>query len=143
MSEPSAGPKKKIPVWIWIAGGVVVLAMLGTLFGGDDAPPEAQPEPAPAEISESAPEMESDTAGPDFAIATVQERYESDCFANLGDSFDYRYEESRDAMREGYVYVRVGEDVLQFAVGLNESAGTFLTSPANEFTVEKLDEAGC
>ena len=75
MNEPTEAPKKKIPVWVWIVGGVLVLGGIGSLTGGGDeadlsepqgieatetveaapadeaaVPDESQPEPEPAEF---------------------------------------------------------------------------------------------
>jgi hypothetical protein len=36
MSEPTEAAKKKIPIWVWIVGGVLVLAGLGSIVGGND-----------------------------------------------------------------------------------------------------------
>jgi hypothetical protein len=46
----------------------------------------------PSENLELAPEKTSTSVGADFAIQTVKERYEVDCFAGLGDETVYRYE---------------------------------------------------
>jgi hypothetical protein len=135
---------KKVPVWLWVVGGVLVLGVIGIISGGDDDTPQvAAPDPVPAEVSPAPEEAGPEATTSDFAIATVEERYEAECFANLGESFEYRYEISPEAMREGFVYVSVGGDVLQFAVGMNNNTGSFLTVPHNEFTVEKLEQAGC
>ncbi len=80
----------------------------------------------------------------DFAIQTVKERYEVDCFAGLGDETVYRYEENAGGtMREGFVYATVGGNILQFAVGVNTNSGAFLTFPENEITIELLESVGC
>jgi len=88
------------------------------------------------------PETNSDDSA--FAIQTVKDRYESDCFAGLGEETASRYEASPGGtMREGFVYVSVGGNVLQFSVGTNENSGGFLTFPTNDLTIELLESVGC
>lgn len=87
-----------------------------------------------------------DTSNEDseFAIQTVKDRYEADCFAGLGAETVYRYEASPGGtMREGFVYASVGGDILQFSVGVNENSGSFLTFPTNDLTIELLESVGC
>lgn len=79
-----------------------------------------------------------------FAIQTVKDRFESDCFASLGGETAYRYEQNPGGtMREGFVYASVAGNVLQFSVGLNENTGSFLTLPADDLTTEILESVGC
>jgi hypothetical protein len=98
----------------------------------------------PSENLELPPEKTPTSVDADFAIQTVKERYEVDCFAGLGDETLYRYEENAGGtMREGFVYATVGGNVLQFAVGVNTNSGAFLTFPENEITIELLESVGC
>ena len=50
-AQPEDTAKKKTPVWVWVIAGVVALALLGSLFGGDDSD-ESASEPAPAVVEE-------------------------------------------------------------------------------------------
>lgn len=155
MSSDSVSPKsRKIPVWVWVVGVIFLLLLIIGLISGGGESEESVTEPAsvsesiePVEtvVEEENASPEEDTASESgaSAIETVKQRFEADCFAGLGSEFSYRYEVSPDEMREGYVYVSVDGDVLQFAVGLNPNTGAFLTFPSNDFTVEKLSEAGC
>ena len=98
----------------------------------------------PVDSFEPTPEGIPTSVDADFAIQTVKERYEVDCFAGLGDETVYRYEENAGGtMREGFVYATVGGNVLQFAVGVNTNSGAFLTFPENEITIELLESVGC
>ena len=98
----------------------------------------------PTENMEPAPEETSSSVDADFAIQTVKDRFEVDCFAGLGEETAYRYEENPGGtMREGFVYATVGGNILQFAVGVNENSGAFLTFPENETTIELLESVGC
>jgi hypothetical protein len=98
----------------------------------------------PAESSEPAPQETSTPADADFAIQTVKERFEVDCFAGLGDETSYRYEENPGGtMREGFVYASVGGNILQFSVGMNENTGSFITLPTGDLTIELLESVGC
>jgi hypothetical protein len=99
---------------------------------------------ASSESLEPTPEETSTSQDADFAIQTVKERYEVDCFAGLGEETVYRYEESPGGtMREGFVYASVGGNILQFSVGLNENSGSFLTFPTDDLTIELLESVGC
>jgi len=49
MTDASETTKKKIPVWVWIVGGVLVLGGIGSLLGGEDDPVS---EPSPAAVQE-------------------------------------------------------------------------------------------
>lgn len=64
MSEPTEAAKKKIPVWVWIVGGVLVLGGIGSLTGGGDEAevPQSQSveESEAAEASPSAEETGQD-----------------------------------------------------------------------------------
>lgn len=87
-------------------------------------------------------EIESDESA--FAIQTVRDRFEVDCFSGLGAETVYRYETSPGGtMRDGFVYASVGGNVLQFSVGANEGSGSFLTLPTNDVTIELLESVGC
>jgi hypothetical protein len=98
----------------------------------------------PLENSEPTPQETSSSADADFAIQTVKERFEVDCFAGLGDETSYRYEENPGGtMREGFVYASVGGNILQFSVGLNENTGSFITLPTDDLTIELLESVGC
>ena len=98
----------------------------------------------PTDNLEPLPEETSASVDADFAIQTVKDRYEVDCFAGLGEETAYRYEENPGGtMREGFVYATVGGNVLQFAVGVNTNSGEFLTFPENEITIELLESVGC
>jgi hypothetical protein len=98
----------------------------------------------PTDNLEPLPEETSASVDADFAIQTVKDRYEVDCFAGLGEETAYRYEENPGGtMREGFVYATVGGNVLQFAVGVNTNSGAFLTFPENEITIELLESVGC
>jgi hypothetical protein len=98
----------------------------------------------PSDIIEPTTEGTPTSVDADFAIQTVKERYEVDCFAGLGDETLYRYEENAGGtMREGFVYATVGGNILQFAVGVNANSGAFLTFPENEITIELLESVGC
>lgn len=100
--------------------------------------------PSGVEPAEPTPEEASTSAAAVFAIQTVKERFEVDCFADLGEGTVYRYEDNpRGTMREGFVYASVGGNILQFAVGVNENTGAFLTLPENEITTELLESVGC
>lgn len=155
MSGDSVSPKKRrIPVWVWVVAGIfLLLIILGLISGGGESEETVtdsatvsettEPDESPAEEQSPSTEDSALSEAEAFAIETVKQRYESDCFKGLGSEFTYRYEISPDEMREGYVYVSVDGEVLQFAVGLNPNTGAFLTVPSNEFTVDKLSEAGC
>ena len=68
MSEPVEGAKRKTPIWVWIVGGVLVLAGLGSIVGGDD---EGSPETQLAETTETVEpepvEAEPESEGPSDA----------------------------------------------------------------------------
>ena len=99
---------------------------------------------ASSESLEPTPEETSTSVDADFAIQTVKDRYEVDCFAGLGEETVYRYEENPGGtMREGFVYASVGGNILQFSVGLNENTGSFITLPSDDLTVELLESVGC
>jgi hypothetical protein len=98
----------------------------------------------PTENLEPPSEETPTSVDADFAIQTVKDRYEVDCFAGLGEGTAYRYEENPGGtMREGFVYATVGGNILQFAVGVNTNSGAFLTFPENEITIELLESVGC
>jgi hypothetical protein len=98
----------------------------------------------PTENLEPTPDGTSTSVDADFAIQTVKERYEVDCFVGLGEETAYRYEKNPGGtMREGFVYATVGGNVLQFAVGVNTNSGKFLTFPESEITIELLESVGC
>lgn len=64
MSEPIEGAKRKIPIWVWIVGGVLVLAGLGSIVGGDDEQVSPQESESTAEVEAPPSEQgtdESDT----------------------------------------------------------------------------------
>lgn len=118
----------------------LTIGLLIILTGCSSSPSSVEP----SENFEPTPEETSTSVDGDFAIQTVKERYEVDCFAGLGDETVYRYEENAGGtMREGFVYASVGGNVLQFAVGVNENTGAFLTFPENEITIELLESVGC
>ena len=98
----------------------------------------------PTDNLEPTPEETSTSVDADFAIQTVKDRYEVDCFAGLGEGTVYRYEENPGGtMREGFVFASVGGNILQFSVGLNENSGSFLTFPTDDLTIELLESVGC
>jgi len=134
--------KKKMPVWVWIVAGVFALGLIGSLISSGDSDEEAL---APVETAEEMiEEPASATADGDFYINLVEERFAADCFVNLSESIDYRYEEDPGGtLRDGFVYVNAGGDILQFAVGTNPDSGAVLTVPHNEITLELLERAGC
>ena len=102
------------------------------LLTGCSAPPAAE-----------TPEISSETA--DFAIQTVKDRYEVDCFSKLGDSTIYRFEPwtiEDGSQREGTVYASVGGNIIEFSVGLFPNGGYF-TAPADDFSIETLESVGC
>jgi TM2 domain-containing membrane protein YozV len=140
--DDSSSPTKGLPVWVWLVGGVLVLAVFGSFLGGgaDDSTAPAENTEVATPPADEAPEVDaSDSADADFAIATVRDRYEADCFAYIGEDPQYRYEaDTGGTMREGFVFVSVGGEVLQFGVGINDTSGNFLTTPFNEYTVELL-----
>jgi hypothetical protein len=87
---------------------------------------------------------EASNSDADFAIETVKERYETDCFIPLGESPVYKYEENAGGtLREGFVYVTIGGQILQFSVGANPDTGAFLTVPHNMETLDALESVGC
>jgi PBP1b-binding outer membrane lipoprotein LpoB len=118
----------------------IAIGLLIVLTGCASSPSSTEP----TDNLEPAPDETSTSVDADFAIQTVKERYEVDCFAGLGDETVYRYEENAGGtMREGFVYASVGGNILQFAVGVNENTGAFLTFPENEITTELLESVGC
>lgn len=130
----SSGGAMKTKTTVIVIGLLIVLT--GCASGQNGVAPTQSMEPAPEETSTS--------VDADFAIQTVKDRYEVDCFAGLGEETAYRYEENPGGtMREGYVYATVGGNVLQFAVGVNTNSGAFLTFPENEITIELLESVGC
>jgi hypothetical protein len=103
------------------------------LLTGCSAPPAAE-----------TPDLSSETA--DFAIQTVKDRYEVDCLAKLGDPVSYRFEPwtiEDDSQREGTVYASVGGKIIDFSVGFFPNEGGYFTVPANIYSIEALDDAGC
>ena len=119
---------------------VMVTGLLIVLTGCASSPSSV----APLESSEPTPQETSTSADADFAIQTVKERFEVDCFAGLGDETSYRYEENPGGtIREGFVYASVGGNILQFSVGLNENTGSFITLPTDDLTIELLESVGC
>jgi hypothetical protein len=89
------------------------------------------------------PEVSSETA--DFAIQTVKDRYEVDCFAKLGDPVSYRFEPwtiEDDSQREGTVYASVGGNIIELSVGFFPNGGYF-TAPVDDFSIETLESVGC
>jgi len=102
------------------------------LLTGCSAPPAAE-----------TPEVSSETA--DFAIQTVMDRYEVDCFSKLGDSTTYRFEPwtiEDDSQREGTVYASVGGNIIELSVGFFPNGGYF-TAPVDDFSVQTLESVGC
>lgn len=119
---------------------VIAIGLLIALAGCASSPDSVEP----TNNLDPATEETSTTGDGDFAIQTVKDRYEVDCFAGLGDETAYRYEESPGGtMREGFVYASVGGNILQFAVGTNQNSGGYLTFPHNEITIELLESVGC
>jgi hypothetical protein len=74
-------------------------------------------------------------------------RYENDCFRALGGSPQYRYKEApkQGGLRQGFIYVLVGDKQLVFAVRESpiSDVGAILTIPHNDFTVRQLALVGC
>jgi hypothetical protein len=105
------------------------------LLTGCSAPPDAE--------TPDTPEVSSETA--DFAIQTVKDRYEVDCFAKLGDSTTYRFEPwtiEDGSQREGTVYASVGGNIIELSVGFFPNGGYF-TAPVDDFSIETLESVGC
>lgn len=99
--------------------------------------------PPATETPQETPEVSSETA--DFAIQTVKDRYEVDCFAKLGDSTTYRFEPwtiEDDSEREGTVYASVGGKIIELSVGFFPNGGYF-TAPVDDFSLETLESVGC
>lgn len=125
-----------------IISSVSVVLLLAGCSAGSGQSEISEPEQESTN-SESSNENSESTDKSEFAIATVKERFESDCFSALGSDTSYRYEPDSEGMREGYVYASVGGSVLKFSVGVNTNTGAFLTIPDNDSTIELLESVGC
>lgn len=74
--------------------------------------------PSGVEPAEPTPEEASTSAAAVFAIQTVKERFEVDCFAGLGEGTVYRYEDNpHGTMREGFVYASGGGTSFNLRLG--------------------------
>lgn len=52
--EPEQSPARKVPTWLWVVGGVLVLGLIINAFGGGDSDTTAEaPEEAPAVVEEA------------------------------------------------------------------------------------------
>lgn len=109
---------------------------------GTDLTPTVEPSSDSAESEAPSVAKEKDNSVQDFAIQTVKERFEADCFIFYGDSANYVYKVDQSGTRDGFVFVTVGGNVFQFAVGTTE-AGAFLTVPHNSTSQDLLEKSGC
>jgi len=75
MTDASETKKKKIPVWVWIVGGVLVLGGIGSLLGGEDDPvsTEAESPSAAEEVDAGAETLEEEPALEPTSFANIQE----------------------------------------------------------------------
>lgn len=53
-------PKRKVPTWLWVVGGILVLALLVNAFGSGDSNDSATDSPAPAPTASDEPAGASD-----------------------------------------------------------------------------------
>jgi hypothetical protein len=49
MAKPEESAKKKLPWWVWLVGGVLVLGGIGSVVGGDDTGSSTTAEQVPGE----------------------------------------------------------------------------------------------
>jgi hypothetical protein len=129
---------KKLKTWQIVVIVLVVLGILGSIFGANEEnQPSATPEPIETETS-------SETSRADFAIETVKERY-AECFAELDLQGEFVYRETPDegtAKDLGEVLITIPGGILTFDTGYAEG-GAFITIPSDSETTQILEGVGC
>jgi hypothetical protein len=129
---------KKIKTWQLAVIVLVILGVIGSVFGAnDDNEPSATPDPVETKTS-------SETSRADFAIETVKERY-AECFAELDLQGNFVYTEMTGegtAEELGEVLITIPGGILTFRTGYADG-GAFLTVPLDEETTQILERVGC